>query len=521
MENDTLQFIQTAEGRIVPQEVDGEEKNEYQYHLKDHLGNVRTTFAVRDDEYATDFETASNPYFDNYEQITKLTSALKRSGNTSHRLAGGSNETVGLMKSLYVSKGDKVKAEVYGKYIAATGQDDAINTSALITALVNMLPGGVISGEGPLVSNNLTSGYTSAAIADNSNEQSPRAYLNYIMLDKDFNYLNSGFDRLSTSAEDPGDGSGTHQKLSFEEILIDQDGYLIVFLSNESQQTVEVFWDDFRVDHHHNAVIQASDYFPFGLPFNEYKNEFSIENRYLYNSFEKQVEWGVYDYQARFYDPALGRFLNIDPAADLMRRHSPYNYAFDNPIRFIDPDGMFPEDVVENEDCCPGIQSPQAAFNGALDKLESLFNTAVENVLDAAEATVEFLTPEKIKVEKEALTKKADSGLKDGVAEENPNGSEPTGGNGPNGSGSVSVQPDVQGAPDNWSRALTLGNPILKAIFEVVDPETPRPIEGDSVDRTWSNHLNGGKMETKRSVKLTNGNLGAGRWLNESEESNE
>ncbi|UPQ80466.1 RHS repeat-associated core domain-containing protein [Flavobacterium azooxidireducens] len=92
-----------------------------------------------------------------------------------------------------------------------------------------------------------------------------------------------------------------------------------------------------------NEILEENHYYPFGMKHKRYNEDSSaLANKYKYNGKEWQDELGLnmYDYHARNYDPAIGRWMNIDPLAENSRRWTPYNYAYNNPIYFIDPDGM-------------------------------------------------------------------------------------------------------------------------------------------------------------------------------------
>jgi len=119
------------------------------------------------------------------------------------------------------------------------------------------------------------------------------------------------------------------------------------FYNAEREEYVYNYTDhlgNVRVSYFHNGtgieVLEENNYYPFGLKhvgYNALTGNPSYQ--YKYNGKELQ-ETGMYDYGARFYMPDIGRWGVVDPLSEKYRRHSTYAYAVNNPIRFIDPDGM-------------------------------------------------------------------------------------------------------------------------------------------------------------------------------------
>jgi len=99
-------------------------------------------------------------------------------------------------------------------------------------------------------------------------------------------------------------------------------------------------------------VLEENNFYPFGMKHEGYNQTTgNPAYSYQYNGKELQKETGWSDFGARMYMSDIARWGVIDPLAETTTRVNPYNYALNNPVMFIDPDGrkaFAPEPVEDN-----------------------------------------------------------------------------------------------------------------------------------------------------------------------------
>src|SRR5690606_38960016 len=106
----------------------------------------------------------------------------------------------------------------------------------------------------------------------------------------------------------------------------------------------EIYW--FHPDHLGSTsyitnilgeVSQHMEYFAFGETFVE-EHRSSNNSPYKFNGKELDEETGWYYYGARYYDARVSVWLSVDPLAE--QTMTPYQYTYQNPLRYIDPKGL-------------------------------------------------------------------------------------------------------------------------------------------------------------------------------------
>jgi RHS repeat-associated protein len=379
---DTLQFISHEEGRIrwaYQKYTTGATGYKYVYDFfeKDHLGNTRMVLTQEKDtsNYLASMEAAyratevqlfnnitstcyawsSVPGSSGIPSGTKLAITNPNDSVSKVDYNGTTGQTTGPSLLLKVMSGDTVSLAVQSYYNTNTVTTTNSSFNSVLTSLVNGLLNTATGGaEGTLTTFTATTssvytGLTSFLSTDDPAPPAgyPKAYLNWIFLDDQFNYV-SGSSGAVQAAGSSHPAATLNTIAPGAPLTMIKNGYLYIWVSNETQGW-DVFFDNLSVQYKTGPVLEESHYYPFGLTMagisdKAVKTSYS-ENKYKYNKgselqnkeFNDGSGLEMYETPFRELDPQLGRWWQIDPKPHEM--FSPYTAMADNPILYSDANG--------------------------------------------------------------------------------------------------------------------------------------------------------------------------------------
>jgi RHS repeat-associated protein len=387
--NNVLQYILNEEGRSRPEVVttgaqSGQTKFVYDYFIKDHLGNVRSTISAQpiNQQYLAQHEIATagseQLIFDNIALVRDDKPGSINPGDlkAAHLIASDPHKRIGTAIMLRVMPGDKFTFGADSYYESdQTETNETPSAEDVVNSLLTTLTGGTVGGIpvtdagenvsmiNQALSNQETIDFIKTKMELQQNANGPKAALNYLFFDQGFKLMPAISGKLSIPAF-----PGTFSNMSVNPIPMTEPGYVIVFVDNNSIGT-DVWFDNVQVSHYSGQVLEENHYYPFGLTISESTNNSSLPvqpYKLTTKELEKAFDLNMYDFGARQYDMQIGRWTSIDPMAEQMRRHSPYNYAFNNPVRFIDPDGMSPKVKINGPESAKAYSELEASVQNEL-----------------------------------------------------------------------------------------------------------------------------------------------------------
>ncbi len=363
---DTLQYTLHEEGRIRWSYTQATPSGGfvYDYFLKDHEGNVRSTLTdeKRTDDYpAASLEAAAlateKSYYTNLDGgrtdrtyvANYPTNDTYTNPNTWVQKLNGNGTKAGAGILLKVMAGDSLTVHASSWYAGGspTPGTPVSPLTDLVTALANSVPGAaggkMISSQlGTTVLSPSITGFLSSRDAGNVSTQ-PKSYLNIVVLDEQLNPVitsdgkNSYFEQVGT-----GGGSSVKQ-YNILKRPITKSGYVYVYVSNETPN-IDVYWDNLKVTQTRGKLAAEEGYYPFGLGMSALSSHAGAvaNNAYKYNSgteLMEDLDVDYYETYLRQYDAQIGRFTGVDVLSEATFSFSPYHYGANDPVFFNDPSG--------------------------------------------------------------------------------------------------------------------------------------------------------------------------------------